>query len=95
MKFDWGEAQQAAFLKITILFTSGKIPILRLYAPLRLTLLETDASDFPIAGILSQKFQDGNIHPVRFVSRRLKPAELHYDVDDKEMLAVVFSVQKN
>jgi len=27
-KFDWGEAQEAALLKISILFTSGKTPIL-------------------------------------------------------------------
>jgi len=54
----WGEAQEAAFLKITILFTSGKTPILRHYDPDRLALLEPDASDFAIAGILSQKFED-------------------------------------
>jgi len=57
--------------------------------------LETDASDFAIAGIVSQKFEDGKIHPVRFVSRKLSPAELNYDVYDKEMLAIVFSLQKN
>jgi len=95
VKFQWGESQEAAFLKITILFTSGKTPILRHYDPDRPALLETDASDFAIAGILSQKFEDGKIHPVRFVSRKLTPAELHYDVYDKEMLAVVFSLRKN
>jgi hypothetical protein len=57
--------------------------------------LETDASDFAIAGILSQKFEDGKIHPVRFTSRKLSPAELNYDVYDKEMQAVVFSLNKN
>jgi hypothetical protein len=63
-KFEWGEAQEAAFLKVTILFTSGKTPILRHYDPDTPVLLETDASDFAIAGILSQKFEDGKIHPV-------------------------------
>jgi len=95
VKFEWGDAQEAAFLKITVLFTSGKTPILRHYDPDRPALLETDASDFAIAGISSQKFEDGKIHPVRFVSRKLNPAELNYDVYDKEMLAVVFSLQKN
>jgi len=52
-KFKWGEAQEAAFLKLTVLFTCGKTPILRLYYPDRPTILETDASDFAIAGILS------------------------------------------
>jgi len=94
-KFEWGEAQEAAFLKVTILFTSGKTPILRHYDPDRPALLGTDASDFAIAGILSQKFEDGKIHPVRFVSRKLNPAELNYNVYDKEMLAVVFALRKN
>jgi hypothetical protein len=51
-EFSWGQAQEAAFLKITILFTSGKTPILRHYDPDRLALLQTDASDFAIASIL-------------------------------------------
>ena len=95
VNFNWGEAQEAAFLKVVILFTSGKTPILKHYDPDRPALLETDASDFAIAGILSQMFEDGQIHPVRFVSRKLSPAELNYDVYDKEMLAIVFSVRKN
>jgi transposase InsO family protein len=94
-KFEWVDTQEAAFLKITILFASGKTPILRHYDPDRPALLETDASDFAIAGILSQKFEDGKIHPVRFTSRKLSPAEMNYDVYDKEMLAVVFSLNKN
>ena len=95
VNFQWGEAQEAAFLKVIILFISGKTPILKHYDPDRPALLETDASDFAIAGILSQKFEDGKIHPVRFVSRKLTPAELNYDVYDKEMLAIVFSLWKN
>jgi len=95
VNFHWGKAQEAAFLKVVILFTSGKTPILKHYDPHRPAMLETDASDFAIAGILSQKFQDGKIHPVRFVSRKLSPAELNYDVYNKEMLAIVFSLRKN
>jgi len=94
-KFEWGEAQEAAFLKVTILFTSGKTPILRHYDPDRPALLETEASDFAIAGILSQKFKDGKLHPVQFVSSKLNTAELNYDVYDKEMLAMLFSLRKN
>jgi hypothetical protein len=76
-KFLWGEAQGAAFLKVTLLFTSGKKPIPRQYDPDRPTLLETDASDFTIGGILSQKFKDSKIHPVSFVCRKLNLAKLN------------------
>jgi hypothetical protein len=90
----WGDAQQAAFLKITVLFTSGKTPILRHCDPERLALVETDVSNFAIAGILSHKFNDGKLHSVSYISRKLSPAELNYDVYDKEMLATMFLFQK-
>jgi len=52
VNFQWGEPQEAAFLKVVILFTSGNTPILKHYDPDRPALLETDAPDFAIAGIL-------------------------------------------
>jgi len=91
--FEWGKSQEAAFLKITISFISGKTPVLRHYDPDRRALLEVDASDFAIAGVLSQKFEDGKLHPIGFTSRKLNPAELNYDIFDKEMLAVIFALQ--
>jgi len=51
VEFKCGQVQEAAFLKITILFTSGKTPILRHYDPNRPALLETNATDFAISGI--------------------------------------------
>jgi hypothetical protein len=57
-------------------------------------LIETDASDFAIAAVLSQKFEDGRLHPVDFQSRKLSSPEMNYDVYDKEMLAIVFAFKK-
>ena len=51
--------------------------------------LRTDASDFALGAVLEQ---DGR--PVEFFSRRLKPAERNYTVREKELLAVVASLQK-
>jgi len=92
--FVFGEAQEAAFLKITILFTSGATPIMRHFDQDRPAMIETDASDFAIGAILSQKFEDGKIHPVSFISKKLSDAEFNYDVYDKEMLAIVYSLEK-
>jgi len=75
-----------------ISFISGKTPRLRHYDPDRHSLLETDVSDFAIAGVLSQKFEDGKLHPIGFASRKLNPAELNYDIYNKDMLAEVFSL---
>lgn len=60
----WGNAQETAFLMITICLTLGKTPILGHYDPYRPVLVETDASDLAIAGILSQQFEDLKLHPV-------------------------------
>ena len=87
---EWGKSQEAAVLKIVVHFTSGKAPILRHYDPNRPALVETDALDFAIAGILSRKFEDRKLHPASFNSRKLSPTEFNYDVYDKEMLAVVY-----
>jgi len=90
----WGDAQEAAFLKIPVIFTSGKTTILRHYDPNRPALVETDASDFAIAAILLQKFENGKLHPVSFISRKQSAPELNYDVFDNEMLAIVVSLRK-
>ena len=90
----FGEAQEAAFLKIVILFTSGKTPILRHFDVDRPALIETDSSDFALGAVLSQKFEDGKIHHCDFLSSELSPADINYDVFDKEMLAIVFALQR-
>ena len=51
-------------------------------------ILEADASDFAIAGVLSQEV-DGALKPIAFYSRKLQPAELNYPIYDKELLAIV------
>ena len=51
-------------------------------------ILETDVSDFALSGVLSQVFEDGQ-HPIGFISRELRAAELNYDTHDKELLAII------
>jgi hypothetical protein len=58
-----------------------------------LTRLETDALDSVIAGVLLQKQQDGEWHPVVFYSKTMVDAELNYPIHNKEMLAIVSSFQ--
>jgi hypothetical protein len=50
--FEFGEAQEAAVLKITILFTSGATPIMRHFDQDRPAMIETDTSDFAIGARL-------------------------------------------
>jgi len=50
--------------------------------------LETDASQFTVAGILSQLF-DVEWHPIAFWSQKLIPAECNYETYDQELLAIM------
>ena len=56
-------------------------------------MLETDASDGVIAGVLYQQQSDGEWHPVAYYSKTMIDAELNYPIHDKEMLAIVSSFQ--
>ena len=51
-------------------------------------VIETDASDYVLAAILSVFTANGDLHPVVFHSHSFNPAELNYDTHDKELLAI-------
>jgi len=50
--------------------------------------METNASDYVLAAILSIMTKDNEIHPVAFHSRTFSTLGLNYDVHDKELLAI-------
>jgi hypothetical protein len=77
---------RSAFTKLKDAFISA--PILTHWAPDQQLTVETDASDYAIAGILSITCPDDEIRPIAFYSRSLSPAELNYDTHDKELLAI-------
>ena len=56
-------------------------------------MLETDALDGAIRGCISQKSDDRLLHPIAYYSRKLIAAELNYDVHDKELLAIMDTMQ--
>ena len=63
-------------------------PVLTHFIPNSPITVETDTSDYAVAGILSITCQDGQIHPVAFYSWTLTTPELNYDTHDKELLAI-------
>jgi len=50
--------------------------------------VETNASDYTLAAILSIMTKDNEIHPIAFHSWTFSAPELNYDVHDKELLAI-------
>jgi hypothetical protein len=51
--------------------------------------VEIDASDFVLGGTLSQTANDKKLHLNAFHSRKFSPAEINYEIHDKELLAIV------
>ena len=62
--------------------------ILVLPDPNKQFILETDASDYAIAGVISQENEQGKLQPIAFFSRSLVDAEKNYPIHDKEMIPV-------
>ena len=62
--FIWGLAQQTVFAELKESFTTA--PILVWFDFERDTIMETDASDFGSAGILSRFDNHGTLHPVAY-----------------------------
>ncbi|KAH9245827.1 hypothetical protein BASA81_016663 [Batrachochytrium salamandrivorans] len=54
-------------------------------------ILETDASDYAISGVLSQYDDSNTLRPIAFYARQMNSAEQNYEIYDKELLAVVES----
>jgi len=83
----WGTEAELAFNDLKKRFTMT--PILRHFDPAKPVIIETDASDFAIGAVLSQRDEENRLHPIAFHSRKFSPAEINYEIHDKELLAVV------
>jgi len=84
--WNFDENCKIAFNTLKQTFTSA--PILTHWVPDAQLVVETDASDYALAAILSIMTKDNEIHPVAFHSRTFSTLELNYDVHDKELLVI-------
>jgi len=90
----WNCSEQCdkAFVELKGKFT--RAPILCHYHPERKKQIEKDASDLCKAGILSQYEPDRRWQPLSYYKKCFLPAELNYDVYDKEMVVIVNGFQE-
>jgi len=84
--FQFTDKAQEAFNLLKEAFTTA--PVLTHWIPDRPIVIETDASDYALAAILSIVAEDSELHPVAFHSQSFSPTELNYDVHDKELFAI-------
>lgn len=90
-EWEWGTKEQEAFdaIKSTICVE----PVLAHPDPAKPYFLETDASGVAMGAILSQRGEDGRLRPVAFMSESFTPPERNYDTHDKELLAIIRSLE--
>jgi mannose-6-phosphate isomerase-like protein (cupin superfamily) len=56
--------------------------------------VETDRSDYIIAGVLFQPDNKGNLKPVAYFSTKMSPAEYNYEIYNKKLLVVIRAFEK-
>ena len=89
--FEWNNACQEAFDKLKSMLISAPI----MQAPdwsLPFELM-CDASDYAIGAVLGQR-KDKKAHVIYYASRTLSGPQLNYSTTEKELLAVVFALDK-
>ena len=91
-KFVWTKVEDDAYQTLCCAFSS--LPITAHYNPNTQIVLETDASDFAIAGILKQPDDSGVLRTVLYYGRLLRSNELNYTTTEKECLAIVVMIKK-
>ncbi|KAG0154527.1 hypothetical protein PDIDSM_95 [Penicillium digitatum] len=74
VRFEWTPVCQLSFEALKKAFTSA--PVLKAFDWSKEIVLETDASDFVSAGVLSQYDDAGILHPIAFFSKKHSAAEL-------------------
>ena len=90
---DWRSTSEIRKVQENLVKLFTNPPILKHFDPNRQAIIETDASDYTLGAILSQKHHDPQtqterLHPMAFHSRKFTPAEINYDTCDKELLAI-------
>ena len=87
--FQWSDVCQQTFKNLKFAFTTA--PVLAHYDSKRETWVETNASNFVVAEVLSQMHDGRVLKPVAYFSKKMTPAECNYMIYDKELLAIVRS----
>lgn len=91
-KWTWTTKEKEAFDGIKKCVTEDLVLV---HAdPTKPYFLETDASGVAMSAILSQRQNDGYLHPIAFLSQSYNNAQQNYDTHDKELLAIITAFEQ-
>jgi hypothetical protein len=83
----WIDAMTKSVEKLKHCFTTALI--LTHFNPYHKCIVKIDTSDFALGTTLSQTAEDKKLHPNAFHSRKFSPAEINYEIHNKELLTIV------
>jgi hypothetical protein len=86
-KWEWGPREQESFQAIKEAICQR--PVLAHPDPSKPYYLETDTLGAAMGAVLSQRQEDGRLHPIAYMSQSFAGAEQNYDTHDKELLAII------
>ena len=89
--FIWGNEQQLAFETLIMRLITDPILVRPDFS--KDFTIYTDASDFGLGAVLSQRDDKGHERVIAYASRTLNSAERNYSPTSKEAYAVVWAVQ--
>ena len=92
IEFVWTDECQRAFDELKNRLMNG--PILALPQNEGTYILDTDASDFRLGAVLSQRQNEGE-KVIAYASRTLNRAEQKYETTRKELLAIVYGLHQH
>ena len=93
MPFKWGQEEQTGFETLRYCLMSDPILVYPNFNDV--FIVESDASNKGIGGVIAQKQEDGRLKPILFASRTLNKAEANYSTTDKEALALVWMLKRH
>ena len=91
VRFEWSTECKHAFEALKDKLTIE--PVLSLPVDEGMYILDTDASEFGLGAVLSQR-QNGQEHVIAYASRSMNRSELKYETTRKEVLAVVYRLKQ-
>ena len=87
VEWEWSHDHEQAFERLKTVMS--EVPVLQYFDPAAAITVQCDASS---TGIRAALLQEGR--PVVYASRALTPTECHYAQIEKEVLAIVFGLER-
>jgi hypothetical protein len=92
IRFKWDDFCEKAFNKLIELLTTT--PVLAFPNFDKEFILQTDASNYGLGAVLSQKDDQDREHVIYYASRSLNKAERNYSTIERELLGIIYAVEK-